>query len=164
MRTAIVRAQDNSQRVSYARVLLMLRVPQASENAPKKRAKEPLYGSARWEERQRNSRVAENGRARRNDPVALNEAGQLHAAYGTWRERSDGSTSLMNAVAKRIRWEERSGWTGRYCGVDVPVSVTFGGLASEFGINARQIQRSCDKALARNEYAPGSAKNPDGDI
>ena len=80
----------------------MIRAPQASENAPKKREKEPLYGSAHWEERQRNSRVAENGRARRNDPVALHEADQLHVAYGTWRERPDGSTSVMNAVAKCV--------------------------------------------------------------
>lgn len=136
----------------------MLRAPQATLAAKKARKakapKEPRFGSAAWELQQKNSRVAENGRARRNDAEALHAAGQLAAAYGSWRGRKDGVISAMNAVAKRLRWEERSGWTGRNCGVAVPASMTFEALASEFGINRKAIQRFCDKALARNDWAP----------
>ena len=81
----------------------------------------PKAGSLRWQLQHKSARTAQRVRARRGDLVACKAAGQgASAKYGGWKKRSDGMRNAQLAVTKRLKWEERAGWTGKNCGIATP--------------------------------------------
>ena len=114
----------------------------------------PKDGSLKWELVVKSARTAFRGRAKRGDLEACKAAGQgASAKYGGWKKRPDGMRNAQLAVTKRLKWEERVGWTGKNCGIATPKYWQFTVIADQFGVCPTALRRYCDKARARGTFA-----------